>query len=328
MKSSIRRRYGKNYYETAKEYWNTAFPPDVDMKNHFIKKKEEYKEKRIEEEKIYSQEEIDELEKNIPKWKKGQLVFVKKEEEIEIQNRLDKIKQFISSYIPISSREETEEKKEEDKELNKALDDMEREYDEFRQGFDTLKDRTLNLAEKNIIYNKGKEAFQKLRDKVNNDVATHMSKHYPDFDMDFFEKELQFIFEDMYHNYLKHDMKKIELVCLSEARGFFKSKIEEQKTNKKVHKHKGIFNLRMPILEQAMMVSNTPLFVFSIQFHELVCLVEQNNHEVIVEGGESGKTYNDLLLYVMPHPDPKPEKTGHEWAFIKVFERNKVKMLI
>lgn len=330
LKNSIRRRYTKKVWETVEDYWKTAFPPEINMKSYFKQKKLEYKEKRIQEEKTYSQEEIDELEKNIPKWKKGQLVFVKKEEdEAEMTSRFEKIKQYIYSEKGIIKKtKKTEEKKEDDEELNKALDEMEREYDEFRQGFDTLKDRTLNIAEKNILYKKTKEGYKKLREKVNNSVATHMAKHYPNFDMDFFEKQIQFIFEELYCNYLNHNMEKIKLTCLSEARGFFKSKIEVQKTNKKIHKYKAIFNLRMPILESATMVNDSPLFVFSIQFHELVCLVDQNDPEVILEGGESGKTYNDFLLYVIPHPDAKPEKTGHEWAFIKVYERNKVKMLL
>ena len=36
----------------------------------------------------------------------------------------------------------------------------------------------------------------------------------------------------------------------------------------------------------------------------------------------------DYLLYVIPHPEPNMEKTGHPWAFIKIFERNKVRLLV
>lgn len=35
-----------------------------------------------------------------------------------------------------------------------------------------------------------------------------------------------------------------------------------------------------------------------------------------------------MLIYVVPHPEPDIEKSGHKWAIINIIERNKVKLLI
>ena len=48
----------------------------------------------------------------------------------------------------------------------------------------------------------------------------------PSFDLEEFELEIKFIFEQLYRANLRHDLTPIEPVCLGEALGFFKSIIE------------------------------------------------------------------------------------------------------
>lgn len=53
-----------------------------------------------------------------------------------------------------------------------------------------------------------------------------------------------------------------------------------------------------------MLKKDTPLFVFSVKFHELYCLVDKEDPEKIVDGTEHRKVLNDFVLYVMYHPEP------------------------
>ncbi len=86
--------------------------------------------------------------------------------------------------------------------------------------------------------------------------------------------------------------------------------------------------MNKPDLETSQMISGMPLFIFSVKFYQLICLVEKKDSDKILEGDDKRKTLMDFLLYVIPHPDPNVEKSGHEWAIIKICERNKVKLLL
>lgn len=53
-----------------------------------------------------------------------------------------------------------------------------------------------------------------------------------------------------------------------------------------------------------MIKQNEPLFVFSIKFYELYCLVNELDNSQIIEGDEYKKLLNEILLYVCLHPEP------------------------
>ena len=55
---------------------------------------------------------------------------------------------------------------------------------------------------------------------------THFRDTGRPFDTEEFEKEIQYIFEQVYSSYLNHELELIEQVCFGEALGYFKSLIE------------------------------------------------------------------------------------------------------
>lgn len=132
-----------------------------------------------------------------------------------------------------------------------------------------------------------------------------MKTRDPNFDLEEFEFEIKFIFEQLYRASLRHDIETIEQVCIGEALGYFKAIIESQKLKKSEPKFKEIFNLSQPHLESAILVNRKePLFVLSLKFHEIFCLVDKEDSEEVVEGDYYKKVLNEFLLYVMIHPDP------------------------
>lgn len=70
-----------------------------------------------------------------------------------------------------------------------------------------------------------------------------MKTRDPNFDLEEFEFEIKFIFEQLYRASLRHDIETIEQVCIGEALGYFKAIIESQKLKKSEPKFKEIFNL-------------------------------------------------------------------------------------
>lgn len=73
-----------------------------------------------------------------------------------------------------------------------------------------------------MVVKKTKELKEKIKDRINNEVMTHMQKEHPDFDIEVMEKELQFIFEICYNSYLNHDIDTISYSCIAEGLSFFR----------------------------------------------------------------------------------------------------------
>lgn len=56
---------------------------------------------------------------------------------------------------------------------------------------------------------------------MNNEVLDYMMENFPDFDLEIFEKEIEYIFNDIYIAYLNHNLNAIKDTCISEAYGYF-----------------------------------------------------------------------------------------------------------
>ncbi len=327
MRTKITKRFYKKIWKKVNEFWEEAYPPELDVKQRFEEKKLKSKLEKEELEKEYSQEDIDELMKNTPEWKRSKLVFVKKlEAEKDKESGLEKLGRLLKNNIFRKNEKSSEEMKELEKDPD--FQEMQKELDSFREGMDNLKESVKQGVERNVVVKKSREAVEKVKSNLNNDLATFMKEHYKDFDLEIFEKEIAYLFEDCYNSYLNHEIEPIEDLCVAEALGFFKTLIEKQKQGKSHYRYKSIFSVHPPILESSALVSKTPLFVFSIRFYELNCLVSDLDPDNVIEGTHNKKILNDFLIYVMPHPEPDPEKTGHIWSFIKIIERNKVKLLL
>jgi hypothetical protein len=85
----------------------------------------------------------------------------------------------------------------------------------------------------------------------------------------------------------------------------------------------------VPVIESSLVANNKePLFVLSLRFHEIFCLIDNKDPELIIEGDQYRKVLNEIILYVMLHPQPELEVTGHPWAIVKIVEKNRVKLLL
>ena len=76
------------------------------------------------------------------------------------------------------------------------------------------------------------------------------------------------------------------------------------------------------------MVNGIPLFTFTVRFYSINCLVDKDDPSVVVDGNEFSKTLNDYILHVTYDEMADLEEKGHNWTFIRIFEMNKVKVLL
>lgn len=307
----------RNVWNSIKSAWFEAFPQEVKVSEILEQRKKKVKLQR----KIFSTEwtpeQLSEFEANIPEWKKGAIVFLRHLQTETINS--PKRKSAIKNYI--------REKYKENADMIELLDELEG----VKTSVNIMKG---NLQQKilysnNLIVNTSLNVITKVKEKLNSDAIAEMKKRDPEFDFDLFEKEIRFIFEEMYHEYLKHNIKFLEKICVGEALGHFRQMILEHETKFGVPKYTDILNVSFPILEGSFLNENTtPVFCFSLNFQEISCLVDPKNPDVILDGDESRMSMCDYVLYVTPHPDPDVETVGHGWVFFKIVQRNKVKQLI
>lgn len=78
-----------------------------------------------------------------------------------------------------------------------------------------------------MVLNATVKTVEKIKEKLNADAIEEMRKRDPEFDIDIFEREVQYIFEEVYSAFLKHDIKFIEKVCGAEALAHFRVGITE-----------------------------------------------------------------------------------------------------
>lgn len=316
MRSLIRALPRRHIWQKVKSAWFEAFPQEVNVQDIQQDRKNKAKLQKTIKSTEFSPEQIEEFESQIPEWKRGALTLVRIYEDT---HSVAPKRSVMSRYI--------RDKYKDNADLVALMDEMEGIKDSVQVMKDNIQQRI--LYSDSVIVKTGVVAATKLREKLNADAAAEMLKRDPNFDIDVFEKEVRFIFEEMYHEFLKHNSKYLEKICAGEALAHFRGMINEHKAKFGVPKYTDILNVSFPVLEASFVTEDkVPIFCFSLNFQEIFCLIDPKNPETILDGDESRMVACDYVVYVMPHPDPDLEAVGHGWIFFNVVQRNKVKQLI
>ena len=164
-------------------------------------------------------------------------------------------------------------------------------------------------------------------DRIPSEAIQEILRRDPDFDLDTFELEAQFIFERAYTAFLQGDLKYLSKVCSAEALGFFKSQILSRDERNAKAKYPYIMNVSPAIMEAGTIVdSRYPVFSFGIEFQELPVLIDKITGEV-VEGNLGWLKSSKYGFLLLPHEEPDVEAVGHDWMILRVESRNETKQL-
>ena len=201
---------------------------------------------------------------------------------------LDKVSKYFKKLI------------ENDEEYDKMMDEM----DKMKTA---LKDMKHNVSDKfksteNQMVKKGYDLYEKSIQNIGSKTMDAIRKWDPEFDLLDFEKEAQYIFEEVYAKYLEHDIEYLEGVCTNEALGYFKSMINVQVADQSVPKFKNIvfmknFSLNTATIHQD---SGLPLFQFMLEFAEINCFVHKDNPEEIINGYDNNLEYIKFMFVLSP----------------------------
>ena len=300
----------------AKEAWLEAFPAEIDIGKKLQSKREGARRQNEILTKVWSDEELQQFDSRVPKWKKGAIVFVRTIEESHAKKPRRKV---LNEYLRNKYKD------------NADFQELLNELEGLKDSASVMKD---NLTQKvlysnNLVINKTVEVASKINERLSQDAVIVMQSRDPTFDIDILEKEIRYIFEEAYHDFLCHDLKPLESFCSGEVIGHFRVMVQEHLAKFGVPKYTDILNISYPVLVQSLVTEDkTPVFVFSLNFQEINCLVDPKDPDTILDGNEHRMHRCEYVVYVIPHPNPDIETTGHEWCLMKVVMTNKVKQLI
>lgn len=307
----------RSIWNTLKVAWQEAFPPEVQVSEILNQRRLKFKQQKEIENMEWTDEQLNDFESRIPEWKKGAIIFLRSIDDGTTVK--SKRKPVIRNYV--------RQKYKDNADVQNLLNELEGVKDSVKIFHENVQQKI--LYSNNLIVNTSVNVIGKVKEKMNSDAIAEMKKRDPEFDFDLFEKEIRFIFEETYHEFLKHNIKQLEKTCTMEALGHFRQLIAEHQAKFAKPKYTDILNVSFPVLETSLLAEDkTPIFGFSINFQMINCLIDPKEPETILDGDETRMIMCDYIMYVMPNPNPNIEEVGHGWIFFKMEQRNKVRQLI
>lgn len=310
----VRRNF--SLWKTIESYWREAFPGEVDMNSRIQKRREDAKLQREISEKIAQGKIV--IDEHIPEWKRGALIKVDgitydKERDDDYDE--DEEDEYDEDGIKVSNNEKSS--------FGLDMSHVAKFKQKLRKDIASSMDQS-----ENVVLNKAKELYGKAKGRFTPEVYAEMRTRYPDFDLDEFEQELKHVFADMYSAYLRHDLEYIQNVCGGEAYYTFSGLIQSQIKKGLIHKSPELVNVSEFHIDSAMLTEGkAPLFVCTAKIFDIDYLVSKDDPDTLVEGNDKWGVFRDFALFIIPHPQPDVESTGHEWVIIRAEDRFKKLML-
>lgn len=287
-------------WSRLRECWREAFPPPPDVEARFAQRSRESRERRERAESGAGGEPAREL------------VFVR-----EAPPERGRAGRFVVDYLRHRSAT--------DEEYKAFLG----EWRKLTESTAELKDKmqTRLMTSDSLVVKSSIKVVDALQARMFGPVFERILRKDPSFDLELFEREAQFIFERVYSAYLAHDLAYLEKVCSGAALGHFRALITAQRELGGRPKYAHPLGLSAPLFHAVSLLDrDVPLFAFSIAFKELYCLVDAAGR--VVEGDAGRLTMCEYSFWLMPHDAPDVETVGHDWAVVRVEQRQRLKQLI
>jgi len=299
--------------------WEQTFPSE---KYHIKAEIERRKAKeRAEKEKVikeYTEEELVQLQEEIPEWKRTAIAQF--EEESEEDNSLRK---KVSGKIKESFNQTTFAKTVYQTEQFKEYTEFKKEMSQFKED---LKDHLSQSQNPAVI------ASMAVYSKATSESSTaqaikEMRKFVKNFDVFDLERDARGIFCDVFNAYLKGDLDYIEKTCEDAARAYFKTLLKKREVDGVYPKHQQLWESEpADFVGGRISERNLPCFTFTIRIQEIHCNISKKT-EKIVDGADDRVLQNRYNFVLSPHENPDLEVVGHQWVITEVIPVEAVHML-
>jgi len=299
--------------------WEQTFPSDkYKIKAELAKKLAKEQAEREREQKIYTEEELEQIQEEIPDWKRTSLAQYSEnvEEDSSIASKVgNKIKEKFNQTRIARKLYQTEQYKE--------YEDFKKEMSQFRED---LKDHLSQSQNPAMI------ASMTLIGKATSESSTAMAikemrKYQKDFDVFNLERDVRGIFVDIFNAYLAGDLSYIEKTCEDAGLAYFKTMLKKREVDGVIPKHTELWESEpADFIAGRISERNLPSFSFTLRLQEIHCYLSKKTGK-IVDGSEDRLLQNRYNISISLAENPDLENVGHQWVVTEVIPVEAVLML-
>lgn len=305
-----------------KDIWQETFPSDD--KN--VKKRIEKRREIAKMQKQYTEEELDEMQEQIPEWKRTAVTTVD-EDKVQGENSglFKKFYKKVGTKISDTSIAKKIVESEEYKEFKKKYRDVKTEASTFKED---LKDE-VESSHNPVVGSARSMGDYIFRDTSMGQAIGKMKEYDPEFDVMDLHYEVEEIFTDLFDNYLEGDLEYLEKFCGEAALAVIKTELKRREKEGWEPKIKELLFCSDPNLAHAGVgEDNRPKFTFTITGQEINCKVSKKNPEQVVEGSMNDLEKSVYKITLARHDEPDMALTGHYWEVVEFEKHEAVKQLV
>ena len=300
-----------------KVVWSEAFPNE---QGNALSKMEKRKEQaRLQKEYEENKEYIDNIQEQIPDWKKGAVVVSDKQAEEEKAGLLKKLGQGVKSKI--SSTEAGKQFME--SEQYKKIEQLRSEMKEFKTNLKEEIDNTQNP----VIRTTRDVTDMVLTESNHARAVKEMLAYDPEFDLGLLQFEMEEIFKEFYCNFLEGNLPYLEKVCAGPGLAFVKGNLKVREVEKWKHRYTDIIDITdVNFIGGQVPEKSPPQFTFTIEIQEMDCKVLADG--TIHSGADDRMMKVAYRVILSRRDEPDIATTGHYWEIVECSVVNQVKQLI
>ena len=305
-----------------KDLWKETFPNDEGKVKTRLTRRKEIAKEQIN----YTQEEIDQMQENIPDWKRTAVTVSD-----EAQRKEENSGLLIKLYRKVGQKVS-------DTEIAKKISESE-EYKEFKKKYREIKTEASDFKgelkdEVGNTHNPVVGTARTMGDYIFRESSlwqaiTKMKEYDPEFDIMDLHYEVEEVFADLFDHFLNGNLEYC-LKCWGDAAlAVIKTEFMRREKEGWEPKFKElIFWSDSNLVGGDILEDAKPRFVFTISAQEINWKVSKKNPEEIVEGNIHNLEKAVYKITIRRHDEPDMAHTGHYWEIVEFEKHEAVKQLV
>lgn len=305
-----------------KEVWEETFPdPDKARRERMEKRRKAAKDQREHEERLAAMtpEEIEELEKSIPEWKRQALVVSGSgDAEPEKKSYFGQLKDRVSQTEAAKKFRESE-----DFEKLTAMRDN---YRQFRSNLS----EGVETSQSPIVQAGATVADMATQETGCARAISMMEAYDPDFDLNELEIEAAEVFKEFYTNFLAGNLEYLETVSGGVALGLCKAECKRRATEGWRYRYEDLLHCSDATFQlgEISQNNNAPSFQYIVTTQEINCKVSLKDPEEVTEGADDDIMQYQWRFTISRHEEPDIERSGHYWEVTELQKVGELKQLV
>jgi len=307
--------------EYIRDSWDQTFPKDKFMiKAADVRKKaKEVMERERQEMPNYTEEELEQMQGQIPQWKRTALIEITggmREDTSKRRRIINSIKQQVKQTTLAKQIYQSEHYQE--------YQEVKREMAQFKEDWKDHMSQSQNPAvmASMTIYSKVTSESNTAR------AIKEMRSRMPGFSIYELERDAKGVFCQIYDAFLEGNLSFIEKTCGESALVYFRTLLKKREVDGVFPKYTYLWDADVADLIGGKIPTerNHPSFSFTIRVQEIHCNINKKTNKVV--DGREDKVIQQRFNFVLSmHENPDLEISGHPWELVEILPVEAVHML-